>query len=71
MKEIEETEYSKWGRVDEEELLGEVRNQKISFIHVKFDMNIRYQTTDVDSFVVYESLEFRGIVSSEIWNGES
>lgn len=53
-------------RVDEEELLGEVRNQKISFIHVKFEMNIRYQTTDVDSFVVHESLEFRGIVSSEI-----
>lgn len=48
MKEIEETEYSKWGRVDERELLEEVRNQKLSFIYVKFEMNIRYWAIDVD-----------------------
>ena len=45
MKEIEEIEYSKyskWGRVDKEALLGEVRSQKISFVYVKFEMNIRY-----------------------------
>lgn len=42
----------------------ELRNQEVSFIHVKIEMHVtsRYLPVDVDYLVVHESLEFRGMV---------
>lgn len=61
-------EYSRWGWVDVEKMLRELRNQVVSFIPIKFEMSIRYPTVDVDYLVVYESQEFKGIVRIQMEN---